>query len=288
MSTQAKVATEPKRGRKGVFPATTAEGLGKPQLGWSLLGAVGGAALLFAGQVAIEEYRGYRAGAAKAADQQRALAERRAQQAKQAFEAYLALDDLPERAGAFIETGSEGSKADVAVVTRHLRMIIAYVWSGELTAESIASLYGGRLTYWSKQFEALGSGRSPVSSNYLASQRQNFLVLAGALDTLADPKSAKPPEIVAPYVIEAPSPGPIMPPNAIDEPSVTDLTLPPNAMVIPKQIRPPSKAAIVDATRADGAAKLAKSSPTNQAAPLAPLAAAHEEEAAEVEIVNDD
>lgn len=158
-----------------------------PAVVWSILSAVGGAVLLFVGQVAIEEYKGARVAETKAD-------ETRLQQKQQAnerldtlFNEYLALGQVTDRAGQYIDTGKGGSKEDLSSVVSHFRKLIAYVVAGRTDLTEVSRLYGGRLAFWRDQLVRLGSGKSPASREFSENELSNFVRVGEGLRALDAP-----------------------------------------------------------------------------------------------------
>lgn len=171
-------------------------------ISWSILSAIGGALLLFVGQVAIEEYRAVRDTEVKAAETVRNERQQRAQLLDTLFNEYLALGDQADRAGDYVETGEGGTREDVLAVVRHFRKLIAYAVNERLEVRAVDGFYGGRLLFWSRHLRMLGSGRSPVSDRFSDNHRATYLILADALANLAVEESRD----------AVPQAGPIRPP----------------------------------------------------------------------------
>jgi hypothetical protein len=157
---------------------------------WSILSAVGGATLLFIGQVAIEEYKSSRATKTQAAETRLQQRQQQDERLDTLFNEYVALGVTPERAGEYVDTGGGGSRDDLSVVVRHLRKVIAYVVAGRLDLTGVAPLYGGRLAFWRDRLGQLGSRESPASRDFSESELREFRVLANALRSLNAPLSA--------------------------------------------------------------------------------------------------
>jgi hypothetical protein len=154
---------------------------------WSILSAFGGAALLFVGQVSIEEYRSSRNAQNKAEERQFQAEQQRTQLLTELFEEYQSLGEVGDKAAEFIESGQNGSRSDVLTVVRHFRKMTAFVVSDRLDSEAVSQIYGGRLQFWGDQLRRLGSGQSPVSNQFSASNRRNYLLLGEALEHLTHP-----------------------------------------------------------------------------------------------------
>jgi hypothetical protein len=167
-----------------------AKGFAKKAVLWSVLSAVGGAVLLFLGQVAIEEYKGGRAAETKAEETRGQRQEHQAERLDTLFDEYLALGSAVDRASAYIDTGKGGSKDDVALVTRHFRKLVSYGVAGRLELSGILQLYGGRLIFWRDQLVRLGSGKSPASHDFAEGELQTFQRLGESLRALSMPPSA--------------------------------------------------------------------------------------------------
>ena len=153
-------------------------------LALSIGGAVGGAVLLFLGQVATEEYKSYRQGIA----QQIAAGVAREQEQTQLLDELITKFDgiapVAERAGKFIDTGKGGSKNDVGQVAGHFRVLIRYIVNGRINATRAASYYGGPVPYWSKRFGSLADGTSPAANHFADNERASFSLLANALSSI--------------------------------------------------------------------------------------------------------
>jgi hypothetical protein len=156
---------------------------------WSILSAVGGAILLFVGQVAIEEYKSGQVAETKAAESQNERKQQRFERLDTMFDEYIALGPAVDRAGAYIDTGKGGSKDDVSLVVRHFRKLVSYGLAGRLELSGVLQLYGGRLIFWRDQLIRLGSGRSLASRDFTESELRTFLQVGESLRALSRPSS---------------------------------------------------------------------------------------------------
>ncbi len=252
-------------GRRRRHRESASGGEGKPRgttLAWSLLSALGGAALLFVGQVAIEEYKASRDASAKAAERQLQQSEQQSRLLDTLFDEYQRLDELPDRAGDYIETGRGGTRSDVLAVVRHFRKVIAYIVSGRLEVAEVGRLYGGRLTYWSRELKRLGSGASPVSQSFSENYRNIYVLLADALGGLVQPAGTA-------VVAAAGAAAAASEPARVALPQVSLLPRPmalPSVSMLPRPGPVPAPAVLPSPAPADSAAAGAGPSPLDLAA----------------------
>jgi hypothetical protein len=152
----------------------------------AIVGAIGGGLLTFSGQVAFEAYKDWRAETKQLESTQQAQDRERRDRVSRLIAAYDALDDLPRRAQAYIDDGSEGSVSDVRDVARHFRKTISETVLENVRKEDVAKYYGGRLYGWGNRFSQIGNGSSPTSKNFGNIERNNFRLLGAALIDIAD------------------------------------------------------------------------------------------------------
>lgn len=177
----------------------------------SIFSALGGAGILFAGNVAFEEYKLFRAEAAQEKENEETTRRNRAELLDEFIAQYEALDGRPRRAGEYIESGRGGSREDVRAVVRHFRSLLTYLINGRLDPNAVASYYGGRLPYWADRFRRIGNHRSPVSDQFSANEQATYPLIGDALASIHSRvlKRDSPfplGEIVMPQAVQAPSP----------------------------------------------------------------------------------
>ena len=160
-------------------------------MAWSILSALGGAGLLLVGQVALEEYKSARQDHEKGTERIQRQGDARVEQAERLFLEYENLGPQVESAGAYIRSGDGGSRGDLQAVVRHLRKVVALIFAERADPQMVVRLYGGRLTFWHEQLSALSMGTSSVTNQFSELERADYLRLALALRSLADPAASQ-------------------------------------------------------------------------------------------------
>lgn len=150
---------------------------GKAQSVWiAVAGAVGLALLGFGGQVLYDLYKDWRNPPS-------------AQRAEQLQEKFNSLGDLPRRAGVYVDSGNEGSAADVRELSRHFHIIVDAFASNKVTAQELQRKYGGYLRDWSIRYRRLAVSNA---GEFTAADRVDFRKLSDALDQVSgSPPSAE-------------------------------------------------------------------------------------------------